>query len=335
VGSGLVRGRLIALDLPVRPRGRDTLGGVAGDGRDDSLAVLIERFTTALRTDGPHRPPTAEERPVVDRLVAAVLAACPSGAGPLLTGLVRAGAATGFTVREIGGRVVLEADSSGPRSWGLVVLPAVGTPLAPEPGAPAVVGTPQVLVEIPHPHSDLRTERVGLGVLERLDGALLLQAGAHRHAGAPTGARRRHDFPADVSHRPDSVFARLAAGIVAARGTPQVQVHGCKDRRGLDVVATSGSAPGSALLDEVTRRLRDAGERVCGAGDPGSEGLVGTFNVQGRLAARLGTPFVHLELSRSLRRDRARLAAVARAVADAVVVTGAGRAGAGPYDRFA
>ncbi len=273
-----------------------------------SLAAVIDEFTTSLRTDGPYRPPTPDEGPVVDRLVAAVLAACAGTAGCRIEEAART---AGFTVDHAGGRTVLVSDPRGPRAWGLVVLPAVV-------GEPA----PQVVVEIPHPHSDLRTERVGLDVLARLDGALLLQAGAHRHAAAPAWARRRADFPADVSHRPDSVFARLATGLVAARGTPQVQIHGCADRAGFDVVASSGSGPASALLAEVTRSLRAAGERVRGGGDPGCEELSGTRNVQGRMAARFGTAFVHLELSRSVRADRARRGAVARAVADAVVATG-------------
>jgi hypothetical protein len=281
---------------------------VVGETEIGSLAVVVDRFTTSLRADGPYLPPSAADAPAVDGLVAAVLAACTDPAGP---SLATAAAAAGFAVVDVGARRVLVSDPETPRAWGLVVLPAV-------------VGdrTPQVVVEIPHPHSDLRTERVGLGVLDRLDGALLVQAGAHRHAAAPAWARRRADFPADVSHRPDSVFHRLAGRVVVSRGTPQVQIHGCADREGFDVVASSGAAFGTPLLAEVVRGLADAGERVRGGGEPGCEALSGTRNVQGRLAARLGTPFVHLELCRSLRADPDRRDAVARVVADAVVATG-------------
>ncbi len=279
-----------------------------GEAEVGSLAEVVDRFTTSLRAAGPYRPPSAADGPAVDGLLEAVLAACTDPSAP---GVTAAAAAAGFGVVHVGGRRLLVSDPTTPRAWGLVVLPAV-------------VGerVPQVVVEIPHPHSDLRTERVGLGVVDRLDGALLLQAGAHRHAAAPAWARRRADFPADVSHRPDSVFARLAAGIVVARGTPQVQIHGCADREGFDVVASSGAAAGTALLDAVAAGLGAAGERVRGGGEPGCEALSGTRNVQGRLAARLGTPFVHLELCRSLRADPRRRDAVARVVADAVVATG-------------
>ena len=290
-----------------------------GDAETGPLARFVERYTTSLSSAGPYRPPLPAEDGVVDRLVLAVLGACAGASDP-----GPAARAAGFALHRLGGRTVLASDPGTPRAWGLVVLPAV-------------VGnrSPRVVVEIPHPHSDLRTERVGLGMLDRLDDALLLQAGAHRHAAAPPGAWRRADFPADVSHRPDSVFARLAAGLVAAHGAPQVQVHGCADRPGFDVVASSGAAPGSPLLDEVVRGLRAAGERVRGGGEPGCERLSGTRNVQGGLAARLGTVFVHLELSRSLRADPVRRAAVARVLADAVAATDGGEVRDGPYHRFA
>jgi hypothetical protein len=291
--------------------------GVRGDAEDGPLARFVARYTSSLSSTGPYRPPSPAEDAVVDQLVLEVLAACAgtSEPGP-------AARAAGFTVRRLAGRTLLVADPGSPRAWGLVALPAV-------------VGTPEVLVEIPHPRSDLWTERVGLGVMRRLDGALLLQAGAHRHAGAPPGARQRADFPADVSHRPDSVFARLAAALVAAHGTPQVQIHGCADRPGFDVVASSGAAAGSPLLAEVVRGLVAAGERVRGGGEPGCELLSGTRNVQGGLAARTGAVFVHLELSRSLRADPVRRAAVARVLADAVAATDDGGARGGPYHRFA
>jgi hypothetical protein len=276
---------------------------------DGSLAALVDRLTTALPPDGPYRAPGPDDEAAVEEFVAAVVAACTTG-----TDVPDAVAgAVGFTRSRAAGRTVLAADPHGPRAWGVVVLPAVVGPAGPD-----------VVVEIPHPRSDLRTERIGPAVLARLEGALLLQAGAHRHAGAPAWARHRRDFPADVSHRPDSVFARLATGIVTARATPQVQVHGCADRDGFDVVASSGSAAPSSLLEGVAQRLRTAGERVRGGGDPGCEQLSGVRNVQGRLAARVGAPFVHLELSRSLRRDRARRSGVVRAVVDAVTAQSPG-----------
>ncbi|MFC5065509.1 hypothetical protein [Actinomycetospora atypica] len=250
-----------------------------------SLGAVLNR---PLPMTGPYRAPDEAEQARADELARGLLDGPDPGRA----------AALGFTTTTVAGRTLLEADPATERSWGVVVLPR---------------GPAEVLVEVPHPQSDLRTEQIGLALLERLDGALLLQAGAHRRAGAADGA-----FPADVAHRPDSVFARLAAGLVAAHGLPQVQVHGCADRPGFDVVASSGAAAGSELLEAIVAGLRDAGERVRLGGDPGCEDLSGRRNVQGRTAARLGTVFVHLELSRSVRRSPHRREQVADAVAGAV-----------------
>ncbi|WP_433800237.1 hypothetical protein [Actinomycetospora sp. CA-084318] len=259
-----------------------------------SLAGLVDRFTASMRSSGPYRAPDEAEQARADELAAAI---CSGGPLPSIA------AALGFLTTRVDGRDAWVSDPRSDRSWGLVVLPP---------------STPTLVVEVPHPASDLRTEQIGVGIVERLDGALYLQAGAHRHAGAPAGARRRADCPADVAHRPDSVFARLVAGLVARGGLPQVQLHGFADRPGLDAVVSSGAAPGSALLEATVAGLAAGGERVRRGGDVGCEDLSGTRNVQGRLAARHGTVFVHLELSRSVRRSARRRELVAEAVAGAV-----------------
>ncbi|MCD2190216.1 hypothetical protein [Actinomycetospora soli] len=259
-----------------------------------SLAGLVDRFTASLRSSGPYRAPDEAEQARADELAAAICSG--ADAGPLAGSL-------GFTTTRVAGRDAWVSDPRSDRSWGLVLLPP---------------STPTVVVEVPHPASDLRTEQIGVGIVDRLDGALYLQAGAHRHAGAPADARRRADCPADVAHRPDSVFARLAAGLVAGLGLPQIQLHGFADRAEVDAVVSSGAADGSAVLEGTAARMAAAGERVRRGGDPGWEDLSGTRNVQGRLAARHGTVFVHLELSRSVRRSDRRRDGVAEAVAGAV-----------------
>ena len=270
----------------------------------------MDRFTTALRADGPYGPPSAADGAAVEGLVDAVLAGC---ADPAPAGLAAAAARAGFGVHDVGGRRLLLSDPDAVRAWGLVVLPAVVGDRA-----------PQVVVEIPHPHSDLRTERVGLGVTDRLDAALLLQAGAHRHAWrAPW--RGRGGAPTSP---PTSRTARTRC----SPGSPPGSSRPAVPRRCRSTAARTGTASmssrrrgphrGPRCSRRSTRGLREAGERVRGGGDPGCEALSGTRNVQGRLAARLGTPFVHLELCRSLRADARRRETVARVVADAVAATG-------------
>lgn len=263
---------------------------------DAEVTTRIVDLAAAMSRRGPYRPPCGTELDDLDALADAlaegdVHRAC------------RVGERLGLATERAGGEVVLSSDPSADRAWLVVVL---------RPGT-----VPDAVVEVPHPNADLDTERVALAVHERRPGALVLQAGAHRIAGAPRTATDRADCPADVVVREDSPFARVAARL-AGRGLPQVQLHGFADRGDVDVVLSPGAAPVTGLVEAVHRRLAAAGERVGAGEDPRWAGLLGRRNVQGRAAARAGAAFVHLELSRSLRRDHARRERVADALADAL-----------------
>ncbi len=271
----------------------------------DELARIVARDVAAMRRDGPYRPPRAED-----------LAALPELARAILTGDVVAAAAAGAALaltahRCRDGTLLLRSDPASERSW-LTLAMRAGV-------------RPAVLVEIPHPNADLHTEEVGLAVRSRCPGAVYLQAGAHRVAGAPRGARERGAFPADVAVRADTVFSRLAAALTA-RGLPQVQLHGFADRPGpgVDVVLSPGASRPGPLLDAVVAAVRATGERVGTGDDPRWAGLLGRRNVAGLVAAHAGTEFVHVELSRSLRRDPHRREGVATAIAGAVTHDGGG-----------
>ncbi|MDD7940827.1 hypothetical protein PHK61_20605 [Actinomycetospora lutea] len=255
---------------------------------DPSRAVT--RLVPAMHRDGPYRPPQGSELAALDALADALA----RGHGDAA---VEAGARLGLATTRADGRLLLASDPRAERAWLVIVLGCA----------------PHAVVQVPHPNADLATEHVGLALAERRPGVLYLQAGAHRVAAAPPEARERADCPADVAAREDAPFSRVAAALVD-RGLPQIQLHGFADRAGVDVVLSPGAAGEGALLAAVRDRLADAGERV-GEGDDERWGdLLGRRNVQGRAAARAGTAFVHLELSRSLRRDAGRREAVAAAL---------------------
>lgn len=168
-----------------------------------------------------------------------------------------------------------------------------------------------VIVEVPHPIADARTEMLGGLLFERVGARVLLVAGAHRDAG--------ESGRADVAHAPDSVFD--AVHRVATRGGDVVvQVHGYADHSApdTDVIVSRGAEP-TELTDAVSRML--SGFAVC-LWRPSTTGpcgdLAGTENLQGRSARAAGAEFVHLEVSREVRDDDERLRALVRAVADAL-----------------
>ncbi|MEJ2862309.1 hypothetical protein [Actinomycetospora flava] len=252
------------------------------------LARQVARLVRRMHRDGPYRLPRGPEIAALDALADALA----RGDGDAA---VATGAPLGLAATRAGDRVLLASDPGDERAWLAVVLGS----------APAAV------VEVPHPNADLATEHVGLALAGRRADVLYLQSGAHRVAGAPPEARDRVECPADVSSREDAPFSRVAE-VLVRRGLPQIQLHGFADRGDVDVVLSPGAAAPSALLAAVRDRLVDLGERV-GEGERW-EDLLGRRNVQGRAAARAGTAFVHLELSRSLRRDADRRDAVAAAL---------------------
>ena len=239
-------------------------------------------FAASLSARQPYRSPTPEERRSGEQ-----------GFAELLEG--REGLADlGFSVRnlidtETGRAYTLAMNEPGTeRAWGMYLI---------DRSAP-----PSLVVEVPHPASDLRTERFGLDYFQATPGAVLLVAGAHRRAGNRT---------ADVAHQPHSLFHVITA-MLAARGLPQVQFHGFGDlsspRRDLVL------SPGAGLAGEPARRaadaLGDAGFEVCRSWVEPCKPLEGITNVQGRVAAAAGTMFLHVEMNRSVREDDKRRLAV-------------------------
>ncbi|MBB2935567.1 hypothetical protein FHX82_002621 [Amycolatopsis bartoniae] len=235
------------------------------------LSTFVAGFSASLSSHAPYRPPTPGER---DDVAAAVLA--------FVAG--RSFSPGGFATAEYGRYAVLVHE----RGWGLYAV---------DRGAP-----PGLAVQVPHPNSDLHTEKVGVAVFTRTPSVLLV-AGAHRKAGR--GA-------ADVAHREDSVFHAVATGLAL----PQVQLHGFQDAAlpGAEVVVSPGAgAPGPAVR-ALAAELADAGFATRRAWADDCRRLAGTRNRQGRAAARLGTVFAHVEVNRTVREDPTRRVELARVV---------------------
>jgi hypothetical protein len=106
---------------------------------------------------------------------------------------------------------------------------------------------------------------------------------------------------------------------VADRGLPQVQLHGFHDDNlpDADVVVSPGAGDAGATVRRIAERIDDAGFRVCRSWRKDCGRLEGTTNEQGRDAAGRGTPFVHVEISRSIRDDRDDWSKLVRAMARA------------------
>jgi hypothetical protein len=255
------------------------------------LDSLVTDFTSQLSAAQEYRSPKSDER----RTAAAGFAAV----------LDRRSAADfeklGFSVRDgvdpaTGRPYTIAVNEPGTeRAWGMYVI---------DRSAP-----PSLVVEVPHPAFDLRTELFGVDLFRRVPGAVLLIAGAHRKA---------DDGKADVAHEEDSVF-HVVATALAGRGLAQVQLHGFHDQNlpSTDVVLSSGASLAGDAARRAATRLTADGFAVCRAWEERCKGLEGTTNVQGKLAASDGTMFLHVEMSRTVRESPERRADVVRALTEA------------------
>jgi hypothetical protein len=282
-GSAAVRSAP-TLDVGDSPTFRAVAGLVTVD-----LAAEVRRFAAGLGSAAPYRPPEPDER---RRLVSALhaLRAGDVGRAAELAG------ALGFTVRtgiEATGRAFgLAVNPAGERAWGWYLVDL---------SAPT-----RLVVEVPHPKADLRTEEIGLALYREVPGALLAVSGTHRRVAAGAG---------DVAHRADSMFHAVVTDL-AAQGLPQVQLHGFADGSlpGVDVVISPGAGAAGDSVRRLAERIADAGLDVCRSWRSDRTVLDGVRNEQGRDAAERGTVFVHVEISRAVREDRGAWSRLVRAI---------------------
>jgi hypothetical protein len=176
-----------------------------------------------------------------------------------------------------------------------------------------------MVIEAPHPGFDTDSEQLALKLWQRVPGAVLLMAGAHRNAAAAL---------ADVAHQTGSLFHQVAA-YLSQYGAPQVQIHGFADASdpGIHTVISSGDATAGPAIKRVADLAVDNGLVVHRGWLGEGSGLQGTTNTQGDAANTAGTAFIHVETSNTLRTTPSLTAALIDALAGANVPAGAAHDG--------
>jgi hypothetical protein len=265
--------------------------GLARSSRQSDLEDRLVRFAEQLNADQRYRDPHPDERRLAvdafghlvqtpERDVAAATVALTD------LGFARTEAVDAATGR----RYVMYMDQADDgRAWGVVLVDL---------SAPT-----RVVIEVPHPNFDLKTERMGMRLFRSTPGAVLLMAGAHRKAA--NGA-------ADVAHNEQSLFNALAAES-ADQHVAQIQLHGFADESlpGKDAVVSTGASFVAPVATRIADRLAEIGLATCRAWAEPCGHLEGTLNAQGRAADHAGAVFVHLELNWRVRGgDRLRAKAI-------------------------
>ncbi|MFI6699942.1 hypothetical protein ACIBJC_13350 [Streptomyces sp. NPDC050509] len=309
---------VVVIVTPLLGRSSGTSSPPAGTGDADlatevDLEHRIADFATAKVADARYLPPNRAQRDTLAEGVALYvdgkheaaerrLAEVDFGVR-ILRDTVRAPATTGSApsgASDAPGRRYAEiADRAGEnvRGWGRVYV-ALDAPV-------------HFSVQVPHPVADAYSDQLGVGVLRGTPGGVLVIAGTRRTAGEGKAA--------DVAHRRDTVFHAVCAELVARR-MPGIQVHGFADSSAPDhdlVVSTGAGEAARPQAVTLARALSDDGFRVCRAWSAKCP-LAGRKNKQGVLAADKDVPFLHVEVSRTVRTDPSRMRDAIEAMTAAV-----------------
>ncbi len=170
------------------------------------------------------------------------------------------------------------------------------------------------LVQVPHSFSDIGTLEIGIELARDVRARALYVSTVHRNQGKGQSEdlESHEEAPADVAHQELSFFHHLTLAALATLPRLQVvQVHGFGDGRVPEfpqaaVVVSAGAAPGGAVeaaaVAERLSALLGKGQVLLYPRDTHKYGA--RKNIQGRaVATQSRATFLHLELSRSFRRQ--------------------------------
>jgi hypothetical protein len=163
------------------------------------------------------------------------------------------------------------------------------------------------VIEAPHTFFDRGTLEIALAVFERLEARALLVNTMHRSSAATPKERedeiRRGTSKSDLAHVEQSFYSTAHAELVRADpDLVSIQIHGFKDEHvpGTAAVVSAAKTRGDAKAVAIALRLalpsmtiRLYPEEV--------DTLGGTQNRQAELSRAARAPFVHVELSATLR----------------------------------
>jgi hypothetical protein len=253
-------------------------------------------------------PTEAEQAAYTAWIAAAAVAAARATTPP-------AAAPRGFALRLVGTSTWLLAEDAGTRRGGALVLLRTGA-------------ARPLVIEAPHTFFDEGTLEIARAAFDRLAARALVINTMPRSAKDTPQARSEDaqsgESPSDVAHAKYSFFSGAHAALADAEpASATLQLHGFRDERvGLAQVVVSAAGT-RADAQAVARALRSALPPESVLVYPNDiRDLGGTRNAQAVLSRGLGTAFLHLELSASLRSRLLEDQALLRRLVDATGVAG-------------
>lgn len=291
-----------------RPKGTLELGSVE---QQDQLLRAFQGVYHRVRGKVPYIPPRQEEEEALTALVVSLLDVVSSGRMDGFSALQHSASLQRLWVeRVVVGPLQFLALTEAPgaaRGWGAWIF-RVG----PAPG--------EVILQAPHTFFDMGTGPLALEALARHPFRALGFNTVHR--GTKAGGEGEEPSDTDVAHNPNHPFQAVTRALERLGPLALVQLHGFKsdpETGTATVIVSNGTKDAEApLRDAVAESLARVleGVRVY---PKDLSALGGTRNVQGKAVRSWNaTPFLHLELSGSLRDKLQRDAALKGQVLDAL-----------------
>jgi hypothetical protein len=246
-----------------------------------AIVPLKDAFSSALeyeRVGFRYRSPDAAQIDQTRRLFSTLVRALAPGPPPVA--LVEKAKEAGFELiagRDVGGELWIIREPEGTRAGaGFYALRAKGL---------------GVCIQAPHAFFDEGTGDLALATFAELHASCLCTNSVHRRE-------------VDVAHAEQSLFLAATEGLLDAQKWPVVQLHGfAVDSQPKDVAAiVSEGTQKTATSARLKNSFRLEPRRVL-VYPRDTKALGGTKNVEGARAHAAGVPFLHIEMSRSLREE--------------------------------
>jgi hypothetical protein len=254
----------------------------------------IEELRQGGKSRVEYRAPSADELDSYRSWLDARLRLATAGAGPEVA------APAGFRLLDLGSGVaqLLAEEQHQRRGAGVVALRSG-------------VAQPWV-IEVPHSFYDEGTLEVGVNAFVLTSARALLVNTVHRYrsrANAPADGSASSDdedesVSSDVAHAETSFFLTAhSACLDVLRDAGVVQLHGYADASAPAADLVLSAAGSGADAEAVAKAVQRALDIRVAVYPKQIRKLGGTKNVQARASIAAGKPFLHVEMSRSLRKQ--------------------------------
>jgi|GEM_PF-2277602 len=271
--------------------------GAQANFLDKSLQKYGEpEYLNLLWKNKTYSPPDAASREKIKKVVEELLAVIENIEATKVRELAVKLKGTGYRLKEYNGKLghwlILEHDNSTKAGGGYYIFRTGKL-------------EQEIVLQAPHAIYDVHTDVIAKGIFNTFPVRAVYFADFHRYGQRGKSPYKNSEF--DLAHNADTLFQDLTTA--AAQKLPKaafVQLHGYETRKkheGVDLILSPGTKdnPEEWFMDAYyTFNRIFPPEKI--KKYPDVRGLGATRNVQGRLLRMMGSKFLHIEITKDMRR---------------------------------